>query len=434
MQTVDIVYLYEHAARELDVACAVTAGLRKKGLRVEIAHWPTGFPRAVTHLRPRVVILPFCYTEQSYDALLAYWRNAVFFNLTWEQLFYLGNRSAKTPRGEFSVKHVIHHAWSDAYSTFLQESGIPERLIFLNGQPAYTLYDEPYRDYFVSRATLAERYNLDPQRRWVFFPENYNWAFYSQATLEQFIASGQSPDDVRGMKEFCDLSLATVLQWCARAAQEEDIELILRPRPSTTLDEFTAYANRVIPEIPAHLHILQGESVREWILASDLVFSSHSTSLIEAAVAGKQVHILEPYTIPAALHVDWQDMVPRIKTGVDFLRTCAGSAMVRSQPLAHWARETFMSRGDGILGLVNFVEILANGEVEIPDIPTRQAATPALRWIPPANLWAWFRRAKQFIRFPATSGIEPEYVKDAIQQNELDAKVKKWAEFLGSKI
>lgn len=427
MQTVDIVYFYEHAARELDVACAVTAGLRQRGLCVEIIHWPTGFPRAVTRISPRVVALPFCYTEQSYEALLAYWREAVFFNLTWEQLFYVGNRSAKTPRGEFSTRHVIHHAWSREYAAFLQRNGIPEQFVFLNGQPAYTLYDEPYRHYFASRDELATRYGLDSTRRWVFFPENYNWAFYSQTTLDQFIAKGQSSEDVRLMREFCDSSLKTVLRWCAEAAQKENIELILRPRPSTPRAEFDAFVRQVLPEIPAHLHIIQQESVREWILASEVVVSSHSTSLIEAALAGKKVYMLEPFPIPAVLHVDWHDLVARIRTEENFLKICTIPDLGDEHPLAKWARETFMSQGDAIRRLVDYLADLAQGKIETPPPALRRVAVPSLGWVPPAWLWATYRRMKQLFRFPAARGIEPEYVKDVLPRNELETKILQWA-------
>jgi hypothetical protein len=192
MRDVDIVYLYEHASRELDVACAVTARLRREhGASVEIMHWPQDFAAAVATIRPRLVVLPFCYSERSYTNLLHFWYKVIFFNLTWEQLLYPGNQKAKTPRGEFAVKHVVHHAWSDAYAELLRVQGISEDRILCNGQPAYKLYDEPYRRYFPAREQLARRYALDTEKRWVFFPENYNWAFYSDAMLTRFLADGQ---------------------------------------------------------------------------------------------------------------------------------------------------------------------------------------------------------------------------------------------------
>jgi surface carbohydrate biosynthesis protein len=432
MQEVDVVYLFEHAARELDVACAVVAGLRQAGLRTKVIHWPTGFPKAVVEVRPRVVVLPFCYTEQSYDALLAYWRRSTFFNMSWEQLFYFGNQKAKTPRGEFASQHVIHHAWSDSYAAFLREQGIPSDRIFLNGQPAFTLYDRPYRNYYPSKQALAERHGLDAHRRWVFFPENYNWAFYSKRMLQQFIENGQSPDDVRVMQEFCELSLKAVLEWCAKAVQG-DIELILRPRLSTTLDEFEAFVRHVLPEIPKRLHILQSGSVREWILVSDVVVSSYSTSLIEAAVADKPVFILEPFSIPASLQVAWHDMLPHIKKEQAFLQMCASNEKIVDGRLSKWARQELAGHGDAIRNLTEFLILLARGEKTPPPIPSREVAIPALKYVPPKWMWSIYRRLKQWLRYRASGGIEPEFVKDALPAAAIEAKVVDWATVLAGK-
>jgi surface carbohydrate biosynthesis protein len=429
MRVVDIVFLYEHAARELDVACAITAGLRQEGLSVEIVHWPTGFPEAVLQGQPKMVVLPFCYTEESFDALLAYWRTSIFFNMTWEQLFYLGNKKAKTPRGKFATQHVIHHAWSEIYKTFLIENGIPSNRIFLNGQPAYTLYDEPYRNFFPSKAELAEHYGLDATRPWVLFPENYNWAFYSEATLDQFIASGQSPDDVQAMREFCDLSLQAVLKWCAQAAQD-DVELILRPRPSTTQQEFEAYAERVLPRIPERLHIIQKESVREWILASEVVVSSHSTSLIEAAVAGKKVYILEPSPMPPSLQVDWHTLLPHLTSKREFLDACSGELPNSDERLSQWARQTMMGQGDSIHNLKDALTAIMHDEMETPPPPPREVATPTLKSIPPAWMWSVYRQTKQWLRYRSSGGIEPEFVKDVLPSHEIENRISKWAVFL----
>lgn len=427
MHTVDVVYLYEHAARELDVACALTARLRKDyDIDVKIIHWPTGFPGAVTRIRPRLVILPFCYTEKSYEALLAYWQDASFFNLTWEQLFYAGNQKAKTPRGEFAVSHVIHHAWSDEYADFLINNGLAPDRVYRNGQPAYSLYDLPYRAYFCSRTEIAERYGLDPSRRWIFFPENYNWAFYSERSLRQFIENGQSPAEIRSMQDYCERSLAEVIHWLADIASDDRFEVIIRPRPSITLDQFRLAMGKELHNFPARLHVIQQGSIREWILASDLVFSSHSTSLIEAAVAGKPVFMLEPYKIPEVLKVRWQDLLPHVETRTQFLEVCLGEPQPTDERLAEWARQTLMSRGDAISNLAGFIAALHCGTIDAPPPPSRAAATPTLRWIPPARLWSFYRRLKQGARHRTTRGIEPAFVKDVIAKDVIEANIQKW--------
>ncbi len=426
MRTVDVVYLYEHAARELDVACAVTARLRNAGVGVEIVHWPTGFPVAVTRFRPRLVILPFCYTEDSYEALLAYWREAIFFNLSWEQWFYPGNQKAKTPRGEFAVNHVIHHAWSNAYKDFLLNNGLAESNIFLNGQPAYALYDEPYRGYFPSRDELASRHQFDVSRRWIFFPENYNWAFYSDATIQQFVRGGQSLAEINEMIEYCKRSFNDMLRWFAHIAQQENVEIILRPRPSSTIESFQEAVQKVLPEIPSHLHIIQQGSVREWILASDVILSSHSTSLIEGAVAGKPAFMVVPYPLPAALKVAWHDLLRHLKTCEEVSQICAGSFNFDDVRLEKWARQTMMERGDAIQNIADFITDLLFGRTDAPPPPAREVATPTLKWIPPAPLWSAYRRAKQKTRHSRTNGIEPVFVKDAVSREEIESRLQKW--------
>jgi len=430
VRDVDVVYLYEHAARELDVACAVTARLRQAGVAVEIVHWPTGFPVAVTRFCPRLVILPFCYTEESYEALLAYWRESIFLNLSWEQLFYLGNQKAKTPRGAFATQHVIHQAWSEAYKNFLLSNGLAEGNIFLNGQPAYALYDEPYRGYFPSRAELASLHKLDSSRRWIFFPENYNWAFYSEATIQQFIRGGQSLEEIDEMIEYCRRSLNDVLQWFSFATQNEQVEIILRPRPSAAQEEFYAAVKSVLPEIPSHLHIIQKGSVREWILASDVVLSSHSTSLIEGAVAGKPVFMVEPHPIPASLKVAWQDLLTHIKICDELIQICSGGMQTDDMRLKEWARAAMMERGDSIDNLARFISELLSGKMDAPPPPSRVVATPSLQWIPPARLWSMYRRVKQQLRFRKTNGVEPEFVKDAVSRDEVDSWIEKWSRLL----
>jgi surface carbohydrate biosynthesis protein len=432
MRKVDIVYLYEHAARELDVACAVSAILQRQyGVTVEIVQWPIGFLNTFHNLQPRLVVLPFCYTEQSFRKLLAAWRKSIFFNVTWEQLFYPGNKTAKTPRGEFSVNHVIHHAWSEFYASFLKQQGIPENHIYLNGQPAYQLYDEPYRNYFASRTYLAERFGLNPECRWLFFPENYNWAFYTQKTIDQFIRNGQSPDDVHAMQEYCKKSLAETVLWCAEIARTNKVEVILRPRPATSLTEFKEAVAQIIPSIPAGLHILKDESVRDWILASDVVVSSYSTSLLEAAIAGKPVYLVEPYPIPSSLKMQWHEYLPHIKTPQQFMESCLENTEQRAGGiLGEWAREQMMNSGDAIGRLAEILSHLLSSEAHVPSVPSWRASIPdverrrrALKWVLSQRLRAIFGRQR-------VTRVSAEHVNDYFERDVIKTRIQRWSDVL----
>ena len=438
MQEVDVVYLYEHAARELDVACAVKCIAEQHyGLQIRIVQWRHGGsgPQVLSQFRPHVVVLPFCYQEESHNLCLLEWRKSVYFNLAWEQLFYEGNREAKTPRGAFVRNHVFHHAWGDFYVGFLQQRGVPKKHIFLNGNPGYTLYEEPYRQYFEQRGTLAIRHQLDSAKRWLFFPENYNWAFYSEATLNRFILDGQTPDQVFGMRDFCRLSLETVIKWCYEIASHGHVEIILRPRPATPIDEFRCVVQQMIPAITDRMHVIQNGSVREWIMASDCVVSSHSTSLIEAAVAGRSAYMLEPYPIPSSLHMEWHNLVPHIRTESEFLNLWRDGPGGGAHRLGHWARATMMAHGDAVWNVADYLARICRGEIEPPPVPSRKDVTPAGRFPDPTWLsWPLFEyrriRAKQQ-RHKLAGRTEPAG-EDAGSQPEMERRVNKWKQVLAA--
>jgi len=432
MRSVDVVYLYEHAARELDVACAVAAILQKKhGVSVEIIQWPAGFPDALYDVQPRLVILPFCYTEKSYPRLLAVWRRSIFFNMSWEQIFYSGNKTAKTPRGGFAVNHVIHHAWSESYAAFLKEQGIPGKHVYLNGQPAYTLYDDPYRRYFLSREQLAEKHSLNPASKWIFFPENYNWAFYTQATLDQFVQNGQPAEDVYAMREYCKNSLAETVRWCAEVVESEQVEVVLRPRPSTSLSDFREFVSRVLPAIPKNLHVLKEESVRDWVLASDIVVSSYSTSLLEAGIAGKAVYILEPYPTPSALKVEWHEYLPHLNQKADFLSICLDNAKKQAgAALGDWARGQMMTSGDAINNLALNISYLVKSGANLPAMVTWRVAIPDLKFRVGTSLWAFAQRVRAILGLRKAVRVPDEYIKDYCPRDEIRNRINQWDNLL----
>lgn len=436
-RSADVVLLFEHAARELDVVCAIASLLQRRGLRTEIVQWPHGYHRVAHIPTPAVVVLPFCYQERSFSTCLLDWREAAFFNLSWEQLFYSGNRKAKSPRGAFAVRHTVHHAWGEFYARWLMEQGVPRENIFINGHPAYALYQPPYSAYFASRADLAAGHGLDSGKRWVFFPENYNWAFYTESTLRRFIDAGQSEADVREMRGFCDRSLRETLTWCADAARSGDVELILRPRPATTLEEFRGFAERVLGPLPSGLHLIQDGTVREWILASDVVVSSHSTSLIEAALAGKPAFMLAPEAMPAALAVDWHRHVARIGSGAEFLRACLdGSGAGVSRRLATWAEERMMACEDPIQNVADHLARLATGRRTRPPVVSRRDAAPPGRLgklgVPRAVLFEARRLLRRGQRRRPSSKVEPEHLADLASEATIASRIARWDRLLAA--
>jgi len=403
---IDIVFLYEKALRELDVACVLKVMLEREGLSVAIIHQDHDYGEALQHYRPRLVVLPFCYQNRSNNIYLLRWRDAVFVNLTWEQFFYPGNQKAKTPRGDFPLRHVMHFAWSRDYLRLLADLGVPPARSFLSGNPALALYRQPYRSYFKSRTELAAAHGLNPERRWVFFPENYNWAFYDESMLRQMVADGQSQAEVDAMRAFATRSFEAAMDWCRQLVVDTDIELILRPRPATVPAQMRLRVEERTGPLPPRFHILQEETVREWILASDLIISSYSTSLIEAAVAGRPILMLEPLLLPQSLVQAWHHLVPRAREYPQLRQAVLAPMPQVAEPLASWAEGQLLSEGDPLSAMAHSLARLLRGETSPPPTATRASVTwgcptgvPLLAW------WGW-KYLRSFVsQYKALSGI-----------------------------
>ena len=143
-------------------------------------------------------------------------------------------------------------------------------------------------------------------RPWIFFPENFGAAFFSEREIQRRIRQGM---DAAGVREYCETmrrSLIELTSWCQRAAIETDAEIILRPRPAVPRQLFAeTVESNLAQKLAPRLHIIKSSSVRQWVLASDHTVSNYSTTLVEAAVADKPASILMPFTLPPLMKCAW---------------------------------------------------------------------------------------------------------------------------------
>ncbi len=425
MQKKPFLWLIEHVARELDVACAVRHLARQRhGVDLEIRNLYYHAKELMQTANPQTVILPFFYTtsDLAYDDFIATWPDARYFNLSWEQIHYNAHVTIKAPSDDFARQQVIHHAWGDFGKDYLLAHGVPEEHIFLNGNPTYQLYRPPYASYFTGREELAEKYNLDPAKKWIFFPENYRWAFVTQSKIDRWISRGAEASQFLAMRKFCHDSLVLILQWCSDLAGEGNAEVIFRPRPATNTAQIAAFAAEHVGSLSPRLRILKDESAREWILASDTVVSSFSTTMIEASIAGKEIAMVEPIALPEALDCDFYQYIPRIVSREEFLALSSSSTSGSSDRLRLWAMKQMLAYGDPIENLTSYICQLASHP------PVRRAT-----WLERLSSGP---RPQRWIKDAAT-GKEKKYFNESTHENDIfdqemvDQKTARWAKVLG---
>jgi surface carbohydrate biosynthesis protein len=437
-QKIDLMIFIEHVARELDIATALKYHIiNRYGLSVEIASIVAAHGRkeALKKFEPRVAALPFFYSTTKpgpQDILLTY-PHVLCVNLAYEQIFSQINQVFKAPKDTYSKNNVLHHAWGDFFSRYLQDFGVVSENIFVNGNPSYALYQPPYAAFYPNKSELAQRYSIDANKRWVLIPENYGAAFYDSDRLKEYLKYGLQ--DAYNYRDFALASFREAIIWWQQAANLDGLELIVRPRPAVPGDVFIKTCVDLLGVIPEHLHIIKEGTVREWILSSDIVMSSYSTTLIEAAVASKPIYMLEPIPFPPYIQADWYGFVPRLQSQQEFLAVLCKSRLDDSyQQLHTWACESMLKPADVIGSLAHWLAAVCKGETHLPpaadatSLPARPQNKIQRAVKNPAgavkSLWSMISRKSE----------EPEkvigYEQDAFTSLDVAERVKRWGKIL----
>lgn len=360
-QAVDILFFVEHVAREFDIACLVSAYFQKQHPQVSIKIASALYSTASTiaAFQPKVVVTPYCYDVDSYiyKYLLPVYGDSVHYvNLACEQICTGSNVTRKMPKDRFARQGVTHVVWSEAFAGHMRESGTLPQNIHVNGNPGFSLYQSPYRECSPSRAELAQEFNLDVDKKWLFIPGNFGPAFWSEDKRCRKMREGLSEDYVNGHSAFSRATLQKVLAWLGSTSLRDAFEFILRPKPSVPLAEYCEF-------VEAHcenkaVRVLKDYSIREWILASDYVASNFSTSLIDAAIAEKPVALLEPLPLSAEKTADWHNQLEHLHNQTDFDAYLQGSRIGEHARLKAWA-EAYTNE-QSIAGLAGIVNKLLN--------------------------------------------------------------------------
>ena len=438
-QSVDVLYFIEHTARELDVACAVKYLAQKKhNLSIEIRSITAGLEETLAAYQPKVVALPYCIFvhDQGLAQIVSHWPGARYINLSFEQLLGKTQKKFKAPRDDFARRYVLHHAWGEFFAQYLQDSHVPRSQIVVNGNPSYMLYRSPYKNYYQPREELARQYDLDPEKRWAFVPENYGWAFFKDHMVRDRIRRGFNPDDAFRYRDFARDSLRAAAAWWRDAAKLDSIELIVRPRPAIPRDQFVNTVREMAGELPNSLRFIKQGTVREWILASDIVFSSYSTTLLEAAVAQKPLYMLMPYPFPEFLYAPWYDLAAKVETGDAFLDVLTQSEPDQNwRPLENWVINKMMANGDAIANLADlFADVIA-GQVDVPQPLPVGRALSRLSWGRVKRSlrktgWNLYQSGLAALGIKTRDQVWNPHEKDIVAPAHVHRRVARWEEIL----
>jgi surface carbohydrate biosynthesis protein len=302
---------WEHTHRELLASILILRRLRDDGVVAHLQH-----ARELAGQAEReVVLLPFYYDDSDlskYLYRLDLSRRWVV-NLAYEQMHFRCGRGYLMPDGRFAREQMLHCAWGPRFESLLVEHGIaPERIRRIR-HPRFGIYGA--RTLLRGREALAADFGLDPGKRWILVPYNFNLAYIKPELRASLEARGYALSDefLAGVATARD-AFTPMVRTLADAYP--DHEVILRVHPAgyeaATLYEAEGRAR-------PNLHVIADYDVAEWICACALVIVWNSTTSMEAVLAGTPVIAYEPEAFSERFEYDVNRIIPTFSAVDDIL-------------------------------------------------------------------------------------------------------------------
>jgi surface carbohydrate biosynthesis protein len=319
VKEVDVIFFVEHKDRELESIKLIANKLKEKGKKVLILSIYYHLHYLFKY-KAKIFVFPYLLSQYDWPVSLVYrmYKESVaYVNMNWEQLLFPVNLRYKKPKDNFTKKKVYQFCWNESYKDFLVRNGVDEKNIIVGGNVANELLYGKLHKRENLRENFSKKYHLDLNKKWLFLPMNYGWAFSSDSLIKRKIAYGYPENIAWKYREYSKKCLNEFIIFVNELKKRFDYEIVLRPHPSISENDYKKLFVQIIGFVPDIL-INRDFSIREWIIASDIIGSSWSTSVWDAYNIGKKVFLFTPYKRPEWLNVWWNDQIVNFKSISEF--------------------------------------------------------------------------------------------------------------------
>lgn len=320
VQEIDFLIIYEHKVRELENMCLIKYELERRGYKVLIKHIED--EEALEAVKPiyhaKVVLTMACYQNASLE-----WHTKDFvsfdkvIDMQWENIVYPKDEKAGVFKNYTGIgKEVVRVSWGEANRKRLLEAAhMDPRNIKVVGHVGMDFLRDELKGYYRSKEDLFAEYGLPMDKKVLLFAS----PFYADNLPEEYIAGMcvKHGDDWRDYYDFMMRSERTILEWMEKLCKSrEDILLIYRPHPGHIGEHMAEVAKRC-----DNFKVISELSVKQWIIASDIIYTGNSSTIVEAFFAGRMCYLLFPYEVTEGYEHHLISNGKKITTYEDFAQT-----------------------------------------------------------------------------------------------------------------
>lgn len=321
MEKYDFIFIYEHKVRELENLCLMKYELDSRGYRTKIIYIDDA--KNAMYDRPIYHTKVLC-TMACYDNYTLFWHTKQYIrfdkviDLQWENVVYTKDENREGAYKNYTGvgRDVVHISWGKQnYKRLHDVAHLDPRKIMLTGHVGMDFLREPLSRYYLSRSELFKKYNMDESKKIVLFASPY----YGDSLSEDYI-SGMCERFGEDWIQYYDFMLGSqkvVLEWFDEVcSQDENLVIVYRPHPG-----HPSKIAEQLEEKHSNFRIISSESVKQWILACDRVYTGNSTVVVEAYFANKDCQLLFPLEITDGFELKLIKDSQKITDFEEFYRT-----------------------------------------------------------------------------------------------------------------
>lgn len=297
MRSVDVLIIVEHKAREFESACLLKVAFEKKGMTVAIDSIFPNKEALPFKYSAKIIVVPWAYNDRDMSYLESFFYkspNAMIINLHHEQYSGRDEDTACLPVGR--AKNVLHVSWGTKFTEALLRCGCDEEDIVTAGNIRLDFYKSNLMRLSVPKRDLARKFQIDEKKRWILFIAN-GYHLMDDATIERV---SRIDSNVLAKKAISDSCREDFLSMVARYLElHSDLVFIYRPHPVfADKDKHSADLNSLCRVYPDTFKVVPDLPIRDWLLASEVCISFHSTSVVECCFANIPYYLFRTKQFP----------------------------------------------------------------------------------------------------------------------------------------
>lgn len=318
MIELDFLFIYEHKVRELEALCLMKYELDRRGYQTKIVYVDDAVnAEADTPIYHAKVLC----TMACYDNYTLFWHSKEFvkfekvIDLQWENIVYPKDEQREEAYKNYwgIGKDVVHVSWGrQNVKRLLEAAHLDEKKVKLTGHVGMDFLRTPLDRYYLSRKEVFAKYDIPMDKKVILFASPY----YGDCLTEKYIAGMCKAfgDDWGEYYKFMCESQKEVLKWFEKICIEyPDIILIFRPHPG-----HPSLMAEKLAEKCDNFRIISGESVKQWIVVCDKIYTGNSSVVVEAYFAKKMCQLLFPFSTTPGYELQLIADSSKIKTYEEF--------------------------------------------------------------------------------------------------------------------